>query len=468
MRGLHWFRNDLRLRDHGVLSALADRVDEWGALFVFDPALLDPKWARNRDRFLIECLLSLREELEERGVPLWTVRGRPEQVVPRVARDLRADVVSFSEADTPYARRRDEGVRTALESRRHQVLSLRDHTVFGPSEILTKKGTPHSVYSPYRRAWWSAWLAAPRWPATRLRLPKRPIEIESGPSEDATANLRHPETPRIGPAGGEAAARRRLATFLEKRVGRYATDRDIPAEDGTARLSPYLRFGVLSARRCFADALAHADANPSAREGVDKWLDELVWREFYAAVLSNRPEVTTRNFRPEYDALAWRQDPEGFAAWCEGRTGYPIVDAGMRQLVQTGWMHNRVRMIVASFLTKDLLIDWRRGARFFMDHLVDADPASNNGGWQWAASTGTDPQPYFRIFNPTKQGERWDPDGRYVRRWVPELEGIAPKFLHAPWLAPEPPGAYPAPVVDHAQARARALDAYRAARARYG
>lgn len=465
MRGLHWFRNDLRLRDHGAIAALADRVDEWGALFVFDPVLLDASLTRNRDRFLIESLASLREELDERGVSLLTVRGDPRDVVPRIAKRLRADVVSYTEADTPYARRRDEAVRQVLESEGRESLAIRDHTIFGPGEILTRKGGVHSIYSPYRRAWWAAWEAAPRWPARRLRLPKGAIPLERRASEDAISKLRLPTSPRKGPAGGEAAARRRLSRFLESRVGRYAKDRDVPAVDGTSRLSTYLRFGVISVRRCVAEGLAHADANPGDRPGVEKWLDELVWREFYAAVLANRPEVTTRNFRPEYDGLPWRSDPEGFEAWCTGQTGYPIVDAGMRQLVQTGWMHNRVRMIVASFLTKDLLIDWRRGARFFMDHLVDGDPASNNGGWQWAASTGTDPQPYFRIFNPSKQGERWDPEGRYVRGFVPELAELETRYVHSPWLAPTPPAAYPAPIVPHDEARKRALDVYRAVRA---
>ncbi len=464
MRGLHWFRNDLRLRDHGAILALADRVDEWAALFVFDPKLLDETLSRNRDRFLIESLASLAEELESRGVPLLTVRGVPEEVVPRIAERLRVDVVSSSEADTPYARRRDEAVRSRLESDGREMLAVRDHTVFGPEEILTKKGTAHSIYSPYRRAWWAAWAAAPRWPAPRLRLPERAIPYERSASEDSLSTLDLPTSARIGPTGGETAARRRLSRFLESRVGRYETDRDVPAVDGTARLSAHLRFGVISARKCFAVGLEHAEEHPEDRPGVEKWLDELVWREFYAAVLANRPEVTTQNFRSEYDDLAWRRDPEGFEAWCRGRTGYPIVDAGMRQLVETGWMHNRVRMIVASFLTKDLLIDWRRGARFFMDHLVDGDPASNNGGWQWAASTGTDPQPYFRIFNPSKQGERWDPDGDYVRRFVPELADVETRYLHSPWLAPTPPADYPAPIVAHDEARKRALDVYRAAR----
>ena len=229
-------------------------------------------------------------------------------------------------------------------------------------------------------------------------------------------------------------------------------------------MSPYLRFGVISVRQCFERAGEAAAAEPALREGVSKWLDELIWREFYAAVLEEHPHVLRHNHRREYDALVWNDDPKGFAAWCAGRTGYPIVDAGMRQLLSTGWMHNRVRMIVASFLTKDLLIDWREGARFFFERLVDGDPASNSGGWQWSASTGTDAQPYFRIFNPVAQGRRWDPDGAYVRRWVPELRGVADRHVHAPWEAGALPSDYPPPVVDHAVQRGIALERYRLAR----
>ena len=216
-----------------------------------------------------------------------------------------------------------------------------------------------------------------------------------------------------------------------------------------------------------SEGLAAAESEPALGEGVRKWLDEIVWREFYDAVLSERPSVLTSNYRSEYDALEWNEDPARFEAWCQGRTGFPFVDAGMRQLLETGWMHNRVRMVVASFLTKDLLIDWRQGARFFYEKLVDGDPASNNGGWQWAASTGTDAQPYFRIFNPVSQGERWDPEGEYVRRFVPELRGVRnPKWIHAPWRSDEPPVDYPAPIVDHASRREAALAAFKSARAK--
>jgi deoxyribodipyrimidine photo-lyase len=266
------------------------------------------------------------------------------------------------------------------------------------------------------------------------------------------------------PTGGEAAASRRLGRFLETAAGRYHEDRDRPDIDGTSRLSPYLRFGVISVRHCFERAEEAARAEPALRQGAAKWLDELIWREFYSAILEQHPRVLNQNYQRNYDGLVWNDDSKGFEAWCEGRTGYPIVDAGMRQLRATGWMHNRVRMIVASFLTKDLLIDWREGERFFFEHLVDGDPASNNGGWQWAASTGTDAQPYFRIFNPVAQGRRWDPEGRYVRRWVPELRQVPNPHVHAPWEADRPPTAYPPPLVDHAERRELALERFRSAR----
>jgi deoxyribodipyrimidine photo-lyase len=265
------------------------------------------------------------------------------------------------------------------------------------------------------------------------------------------------------PTGGEEAAKRRLERFLETAAGRYHEDRDRPDRDGTSRLSPYLRFGVISVRQCFERAEEAAHVDPALQRGVAKWLDELVWREFYSAILEEHPRVLRESYRREYDALVWNDDPEGFEAWCEGRTGYPIVDAGMRQLRATGWMHNRVRMIVASFLTKDLLIDWREGERFFFERLVDGDPASNNGGWQWAASTGTDAQPYFRIFNPVAQGRRWDPEGRYVRHWIPELRDVPDPHVHAPWES-ELPGDYPPPIVDHAERRELALERFSDAR----
>jgi deoxyribodipyrimidine photo-lyase len=257
-----------------------------------------------------------------------------------------------------------------------------------------------------------------------------------------------------------------LRAFVDRGLRDYATHRDLPARDGTSRLSPYFHLGVISVRSCLHDALAVAELEPSHAEGAFRWRDELVWREFYQAIVAEEPRVLSEPFRREFGAIPWMNDERAFSSWCAGRTGYPFVDAGMRQLAETGWMHNRVRMIVASFLVKDLLVDWRWGERFFMERLVDGDAASNNGGWQWAASTGTDAQPYFRIFNPVTQGERFDPEGDYVRRFVPELRRVPDRYVHRPWESPSPRPDYPPPLVDHGQRRALALEVFTAARRR--
>jgi len=461
-RGLHWFRNDLRLRDNTALGALLAGVDQWLPVFVLDPRLLGRSGApRPRDRFLFACLDRLGRDLAQRGVPLLVRRGRPETVLPELLHQTRASVLSFNEDITPFARRRDEAVRRAVERAGCEVVARLDHVVFRADEVRTATGGTYSVYTPYRRTWWRHWKEDPRLP---VRMPTLAPPIPGFAAEPVAPAPDLGRAARDLPGAGEAAAERRLRHFLGGPVRCYERDRDRPDLDGTSRLSPHLRFGTISVRRCFEAAVKAAVEEPASRPGVARWLDELVWREFYSAILEEHPRVLGQNYRADTEGVVWNDDPRGFEAWCEGRTGYPIVDAGMRQLRETGWMHNRVRMVAASFLTKDLLIDWREGQRFFFEHLVDGDPASNNGGWQWSASTGTDAQPYFRVFNPVAQGRRWDPKGRYVRRWVPELRGVPDRHVHAPWEADRPLADYPPPVVDHAERRELAIARFRRAR----
>jgi deoxyribodipyrimidine photo-lyase len=464
---LHWFRNDLRLADNTALAE-ACAAERLAPVFVFDERLLAAQsMGAPRLRFLRESLAALAERLAARGSRLFVRRGDPRLAIPALARELRADLVTWNRDASPYARRRDAAVGAALEAAGVRVKSCKDRTVFEADELRTRDGRPYSVYTPFRNAWWRRYeLEAPAELASR-RLPPPPRGVAAGALPAASALGVRDDAASLPPAG-EDAARRRLRAFLSRSAAHYAQRRDFPALDATSRLSPYLRFGALSARACFRAAREAAADAPSSARGIAKWLDELVWREFYAAVLESHPHVLRGAFRPEYDRLRWNDDEPGFRAWCEGRTGYPFVDAAMRQLRDTGWMHNRARMLVASFLAKDLLIDWRRGERFFMQRLVDGDPASNDGGWQWAASTGTDAQPYFRIFNPVAQGERFDPDGAYVRRWVPELAKLRGAAAHRPWDAPRALRDYPAPILDHAERREQALARYREARARSG
>jgi deoxyribodipyrimidine photo-lyase len=462
-RVLHWFRSDLRLRDNRALDAAAARADALALLFVLDERLLAGDGAgAPRLRFLAGSLERLAADLARRGQRLLVRRGEPARVVPAVLRELRAERVTWNADHGPYARHRDDAVRRAAERAGVAVEVHEDRVVFAPGVLRTGAGDVFRVYTPFRNAWWRRWAEDPQLPGGALRLPP-PIPGARGdgpPSADALGGGDESD----GPPPGETAALRRLDAFLAGPAAHYARDRDRPDLDGTSRLSPYLHLGAISPRLCFERALAAERDAPPARTGIRKWLDELIWREFYVAILASHPHVVTRDFRPEFAGLRWEDDEEGFRAWCEGRTGYPFVDAGMRQLARSGWMHNRARMVVASFLTKDLLVHWRRGERFFAQRLVDGDLASNNGGWQWAASTGTDAQPYFRIFHPAAQGERCDPHGVYVRRFVPELRDVPDRYLHRPWEAPAPPRDYPRPIVDHAEARLRALRRFEAVR----
>ena len=504
MRVIHWFRSDLRIEDNTALAAACARGGELVPVFVLDDALLrGRREAHPRLRFLDGCLRDLSRALDAAGSRLVVMRGAPERRLPELARVCGASLVTWNRDYGPYAKRRDLAVRLALGRDGVEVREFKDRVVFEGDAIRTAKGAPYSVFTPYRRAWWRRYRAGPPErarvlgtlppcpdlgsigdaPAGSLDAPldAPPGEPRGDPGEGASnggslagsGRSPHPalaaaaraDTTEI-PLGGAASARARLDTFLDAAAPRYHVDRDFPAVAGTSRLSPQLRFGAVSVRACFRAGIALARDEPGAGEGVSKWLDELVWREFFHAVLDAHPRVLDGPFQSDFAALEWDTRPDRLEAWKAGMTGYPIVDAGMRELAATGWMHNRARMIAASFLAKDLHLDWRDGERWFMRRLVDGDPASNNGGWQWAASTGTDAQPFFRIFNPMSQGERFDPDGVYVRRWVPELAGLPGVSAHRPWDAPAASrGGYPSPIVDHARERAVALARYRAARA---
>ena len=464
MRAVHWFRSDLRIADNVALADACRRADALAPVFVMDDALLKAhRDAHPRLRFLHACLHDLAAALEAAGSRLIVLHGAPHRCLPALARACKASLVTWNRDYGPYAKHRDRAVRDALERDGVEVRTYKDRVVFEGGEIRAVHGGIYTVYTHFRRAWWRRFQAdAPR-PAPAPALPGEIPEAPADALREPRGRGLRADTTGI-PRGGAALARERLDAFLGGAAHRYHLDRDRPAVAGTSRLSPYLRFGAISVRECVRAGLALAAAESAAEEGVRTWIDELVWREFYHAILDAHPRVLDGAFREAGDALEWDDDADRLQAWQAGMTGYPIVDAGMRELAATGWMHNRVRMIVASFLTKDLHIDWRTGERWFMRRLVDGDPASNNGGWQWAASTGADAQPYFRIFNPTTQGERFDPGGEYVRRWVPELEGLAGKAVHRPWTVPLESRAYPAPIVDHSRERAVALAQFRAAR----
>lgn len=461
MRAVHWLRADLRLDDNRALLAAARRASELALVFVLDERLLaSERTGAPRVRFLLDGLARLAAELEAKGQRLVLRRGDPVRELARVLEETRAELLVWNRFESPYARRRDARMEREAARLGVRTQSFKDRVALEAAEVPKKDGTFYTVYTPYRNAWRLRYSQGGEEPEPARRLPPGVPGLASEPLPDAAALGFAGDVTKLG-AAGEAAARRRLDTFLGGAVAGYREHRDLPAEDGTSRLSPYLRFGMLSIRRALAAAFERSRER-AGHEGVQKWIDELVWREFYVAILDRHPHVATRAFKPEFDAVRWNDDPAAFAAWCQGRTGYPIVDAGMRQLAETGWMHNRVRMIAASFLSKDLLLDWRLGERFFYERLVDGDPASNNGGWQWAASTGTDAQPWFRIFNPVLQGRKFDPDGSYVRRYVPELRSVPDAQLHDPWNASRPPTGYPAPIVDHAERRNEALRRYEA------
>jgi deoxyribodipyrimidine photo-lyase len=445
-------------------------------VFVFDDAILEllPR-ADRRVEFIHASLVALDAVLAQRGGGLIVLRGDPAEEIPRLARELAVQAVHANHDDEPYARARDARVGAALRKIGVELRTCKDHVIFERDEVLTASGAPFRVFTAYKNAWLRS--------LSPDALAARVTDGHAGQFAPPPAN--QPGVPSLADLGfaptnifelvapGSRGAKQQFREFLS-RIDRYHESRDYPAVQGTSYLSVHLRFGTISIRACARAAYQRIEAGST---GAAVWLSELIWRDFYHQVLYHQPYVVERAFRHDYDAVQWEQGEHAdglFAAWCEGRTGYPLVDAALRQLNSTGYMHNRLRMVAASFLTKDLGIDWRRGERYFALHLNDFDLAANNGGWQWAASTGCDAQPYFRIFNPVTQSRKFDDDGQFIRRYVPELAGLSAAAIHAPWLAE--PGdlaaagvelgkSYPRPIVDHKLARRRTLARYAVSKA---
>ena len=436
---LHWFRGDLRLSDNNALHAACAGADVVIPLFIFDSRILSaPDTGAPIVGFMLECLASLQKNIEAAGGKLVFRQGVVEEEMRSLLGETGAKALYFNRDYEPGARKRDAAVEKLAWSLGVEVHSYKDGVVHEPEEILKPDGQPYRVFTAYSRCW---------------RLQPKPevlpaVKFKRPPGFKYPSSVALPTVRELGfaleiplPAAGERAGRERLKAFAKGDLLRYASQRDFPARDATSRLSPHLRLGTVSPRTVLAAAEKAALENPSSRKETEIFINELIWRDFYRQILWHYPHVAESCFKEKYNGLKWENDEKLFRAWCEGRTGFPIVDAGMHQLNTTGWMHNRVRMIVAMFLTKDLLVSWQWGERYFMQKLVDADLASNNGGWQWSASTGTDAQPYFRIFNPISQAHKFDPEGHYIRRYVPEADTLA----------------YPAPIVDHARQRVKAL-----------
>jgi deoxyribodipyrimidine photo-lyase len=440
---VHWFRCDLRLRDNAALHAACAAADAVIPVFIFDPKILQsPDVSPCQVACMIECLRFLEKDIAAAGGKLIFRHGPAIEEMTAVLHEARPQGLFYNRDYEPYARERDAAVEKLGRSLGLEVQSFKDNVIHEPNEILKSDGKPYSIFTPYSHRWRS--LVQPKLAP--------PVKFRPTPGLKFPRSIPLPSLSDLGlkcdiPLGtaGESAARLRLRNFAGAGILGYADNRDFPARSGTSHLSPDLRLGTLSPRSVLAAAAKAGEVHPEAQKSIDTFIGELIWRDFYKQILWHFPHVAEGAFRAKYNAVKWENNQRLFAAWCAGRTGYPLVDAGMRQLNTTGWMHNRLRMIVANFLTRDLLISWQWGERYFMQKLLDADLAANNGGWQWAAGTGTDAQPWFRIFNPSAQAEKFDPEGRYIHRYVPEVDTRD----------------YPAPIVNHAAQRLKALELYR-------
>jgi deoxyribodipyrimidine photo-lyase len=474
-KSLVWFRRDLRVFDHAALHHALTSSKLVYCAFIFDEDILAPlPRADRRVGFIHASLGELDAELHQLGGHLIVRRGVAADEIVRLAAELGVDAVFANNDYEPQAIARDAKVADRLREAGRQFRSSKDQVIFEKDEVLTLAGGTFSVFTPYKNAWLKRMAAEPQcmapWPVEAHAAQLAPAPPGHALPALADIGFAPADSCEPGMAAGMSGASALFEEFIG-RIGDYGEARNYPAVTGTSLLSAHLRFGTVSVRH-LARTVNQLIASGAGGSGAPVWLSELIWREFYAMILFHHPQVVEHAFKPAYDAIEWESGPgadSAFAAWCEGRTGYPLVDAAMAQINQTGYMHNRLRMVTASFLVKDLGIDWRRGERYFALHLNDYDLASNNGGWQWAASTGCDAQPYFRIFNPVAQSEKFDAHASFIRRYVPQLAALSDREIHAPWLVPpallEQKGIrlgrdYPAPIVDHAEARARTLARY--------
>jgi len=464
---IHWFRRDLRITDNTALTAAVAAHDHVVPVYIVSEWKTEHHWCgAPRQAFLCGCLDSLAKNLEAKGGRLIIRQGRADEVLEKLVKQTEAEAIYFNRDPDPFGRAMEERLAKAARNLGIHLRSYKDIALHERDEVLTGSGSPFKVFTPYAKAWLK--LDKPE--------PTRAISKFSTPPHIASDPLPTLHTWKLKGEGaileaGEAAARKRLGRLLDGPIFHYQVRRDLPAEEGTSRLSQDLRHGTLSVREVYAKCARAAEKVPAAHQrNIGIFINELIWREFYMQVLWHWPEVLDHEFHEDCRHLKWRDHwrPEkkdagqDFQRWCRGETGFPIVDAGMRQLAATGFMHNRVRMIVAMFLTKDLHVWWMHGESWFMRHLVDGEIASNSGGWQWSASTGTDAAPYFRIQNPWSQSKRFDPEGAYIKRWVPELRDVPAAQLGAP---PEDGEGlvkdYPPPMVDHARERDVALEMFR-------
>lgn len=463
---IHWFRRDLRLNDNLALHSAILSEQPVLPIFIFDPAIL--KSARTgsaRLGFLLNALRTLDASLKQYQSGLLIQHGDPLEIIPQLIETTGAQALYFNRDYSPFALHRDERL---VKQLRVPVYTFDDAVLIPPGAVVKPDKTPYTVYTPYMKQW-----QALNKPAVS-HIDFAPTHFQNLAPHlsmplPTLAELGFEKSIALPPADEETALHK-LGIFARNAIYAYSDTRNdlivMPFENnrasGPSALSVYLRLGLLSPRQVYWAAREAFDsaADSQKRESVSIWINELIWREFYIHILHHFPHVNTGNFRREYDALEWRYASDELDAWKNGKTGYPVVDAAMRQLEQTGWLPNRARMIVASFLTKDLLIHWQEGERYFMQRLIDGDPAANNGGWQWTAGTGTDAQPCFRIFNPVSQSQKFDPSGAYLRYWIPELQDVPDRFIHTPWEMPTPVKHYPPPIVQHDFARERVLAAF--------